>query len=533
MRHSKSLLALGFVVAALLGYWLAQPRAPLPVTRLAEPSPPAKWAVQPPGPERRYRSADRPPAIPRDDEALDAGALAGQRILVFKSQAALEAFLKRAGDKLSLLGRINALNALRVGFLDPADLAALVGNDAESSFIFPAYLPAPPDGTAQAGAVPLGAELLAWLGITEDNSQWGKGVRIAILDTGVTQSQAFSSSITATNIVDLLADPTQQNGHGTAVASVIIGRTALTPGVAPGADILSFRIADDRGQSDSFLIAQGIIAAVDAGAQLINISLGSPGDSILIRNAIDYASKRGALIVAASGNNGLNRISYPAASAGVVAVGAVDALGEHLDFSNSGTQLAISAPGFGINTAWVNGRSVSVNGTSFSSPIATGSIAALMSQRNLSAQQAYQLLISNLNDGGAPGNDPFLGGGTPDLGRALNSKKPGIYDAALASQNYLPPSANQPNGQLEVLVQNRGTEPLTNLTVRIQTPNGLVSSNITRIPVNGVQTVRLPIASPSNKGVGYTSAVQLSGGRVDSKPSNDSRNVTHVPKVSK
>ena len=77
--------------------------------------------------------------------------------------------------------------------------------------------------------------------------------------------------------------------------------------MAPGASIISIRIANDLGQSDSFMLAKGIVAAVDAGARLINISLGSPGDSGLVRNAIEYARSAGAMIVAAAGNNGIDQ----------------------------------------------------------------------------------------------------------------------------------------------------------------------------------------------------------------------------------
>lgn len=536
MKHRQSFLILGFVAVAMLGYWLAGTAAPRKAAAGDQPGsslePQRRVIVDEPAP--RFRKEDRGPAVRRDDEAKKAGALQGQRILVFKDKSALEAFLKRAGDKVRLMGRLDALNALRIGFSDPDDLASLLDGEEEASLIFPvAVPPAPPgEGSAQAGAVALGAGLLDWLGITGDNSAWGRGVRIAVLDTGVTSSQAFSSSITFQNLVDLPANLTTQSGHGTAVASMIIGRDSLTPGVAPGADIVSIRIANDAGQSDSFLLAQGIVAAVDAGAGLINISMGSFGDSLLVRNAIEYARVAGALIIAASGNNGLNQVSYPAANDGVIAVGAVDALGNHLDFSNTGTQLAISAPGFGVNAAWSGNQAASVSGTSFSAPIVAGAIAAVKSlpgNENLTLRQAANLLFAYLNDGGAAGPDTALGGGMPDLGRVFNAKTPGIYDAALASQRILPPDAGNPYGQVEIMVQNRGTETLINTGVRISTPTGDVTSNITSLAVNAVKTIRVPISQPKAPSMRYDSKVILSQGRTDAKPGNDRRVETYVP----
>ena len=519
---------------AVAGYWLASSATLHPVAKQAAPkaSLAERKVVDETGP--KFRSENRVSQPPRDDEAAENGALRNERTVVFKDKAALEAFLKRAGDKVKILGSIDALHALRIGFSDAADLAGLLGPDDQASLIYPVDMPTPTDGTVQPGAVSLGARLLSWLGITMDNSSWGKGVLVAILDTGVTDHPAFSSKVSMLNLVALPSDPAAQNGHGTAVASMIIGNNQLTPGIAPGASVLSVRIANDNGQGDSFLLAQGIIAAVDAGAKIINISMGSPGDSPLVRDAIAYAAAANAVIVAAAGNNGLNRVSYPAANAGVIAVGAVDAMGNHLDFSNSGSQLAIAAPGYNLNAAWTGGEATLVTGTSFSSPIVAGSIAALMSRPGatpLTASQAATQLFSYLDDAGVAGTDPEYGTGLPDLGRVINGKTPGIYDAAVASQRIVPPSSSSPFGQVEVLVQNRGTEPLYNTSVTISTPSGNVTTTLTNLAVNGVQTVRVPITVPTATSLRYDSRVSISG-HVDAKPSNDRRVETYVPVVS-
>ncbi len=528
------MLALGFLLTALIGYWVADTAVPPSEIRneasSANAEPTRLKIVDDPMP--KFRRGERLKGYRHDEEASANGALPGQRVLVFNNSTALEDFLRRAGDRIRVMGRLDELNALRVAFLDHDDLASLLDGNEEESLIFPVDVPTESEGTAQPGAVALNAGLLEWLGITGDNSAWGAGVSIAILDTGVTTSPAFGSSIYPFNLVDLPGDLATQNGHGTGVASMIIGRDPLTPGVAPGASIISVRIANDLGQSDSFLLSQGIVQAVDAGAQLINISMGSFGDSALVRNAIEYARAAGALIFAASGNNGSDRVTYPAANAGVIAVGAVDALGNHLDFSNSGDELAISAPGFGLNAAWTGDQAASVSGTSFSSPIVTGAVAALMSRpgaKRLPARHASELLFSYLNDSGEAGSDTRVGAGMPDIGRALNGTTPGIHDAAVASQRILPPSIGNPNGQIEVLIQNRGTETLVNTSVRISTPGGVVESNITTLPVNGVRTIRVPINGTAGKNLRYESRVTLSGGVRDSKPSNDRRAETYVP----
>jgi hypothetical protein len=316
---------------------------------------------------------------------------------------------------------------------------------------------------------------------------------------------------------------------------MIIGANALTPGVAPASSILSIRVADDFGQSDSFVLAQGIIAAVDAGARLINISMGGFGQSVMLENAISYARERGALIFAATGNNGAGQVCYPAAYEGVIAVGAVDADGNHLDFSNGGSQVDVSAPGYAINAAWSGDQAAAVTGTSFSTPIVVGVVAAVMNEAGsgvLTPWQAWQLVTTHLNDGGAAGKDPLLGAGMPDIGRVLDADTPGIYDAALASQRIIPPDVANPYGQVEVLVQNRGTETLVNTAVGITIAGNRSAGNITTLAPNAVATIRVPITRPPVAGSGdltVDSRVSLTGGATDAKPSNDRRVESYAP----
>lgn len=541
MRYRGLLLILSFALVGMLGYWLARTtmpsREPRAAAADAEFPETVRRAVMAEEEMPKFRRGERTTARSNDDEAANAGALENQRILVFKDPSALSRFLERAGDRIRVTGRLDALNALSVGFSDLGDLLALLDGSEEQSFVFPVTIPELPEGGVQPGAVALGNRLLEWLGISGDISAWGKGVRIAILDTGVTSHSAFSGAIRTFNLVDLPADLSLQNGHGTAVASFILGNNSRTPGVAPGAEVYSYRIADDDGRSNSFLLAQGIVAAADARVPLVVIAMGSGGDSALVRNAIAYAAERGVMIVAAAGNNGLNQVSYPAANDGVIAVGAVDGPGNLLEFSNTGNEIDITAPGYGLNAAWTDGRAASVSGTSFSAPIVGGLIAALMTEAgpgNLTAAQAWKLLSTYLNDGGAAGPDPEFGAGMPDIGRVLTGTTPGVYDAALASLRILPPDAGNPYGQVEILVQNRGTEPLVNTTVRVSSAGRETVVNLTSIAPDDVKTVRVPVTQPPVTGSsGFTidSRVVLGGGMKDIKPTNDRRVETYAPAV--
>ena len=339
----------------------------------------------------------------------------------------------------------------------------------------------------------------------------------------VWQHSAFRGKISALGVEG------DVNGHGTAVASMILGNTDLLPGVAPGSSILSIQVADAAGYSDSFKIAEGILAAVDAGVDIINISMGSSGDSGVLRAAIQKAIEAGVMIIAPTGNSGLNQVSYPAANKGVIAVGAVDRNGTALAFSNYGDAVAVAAPGYGLNSAWVENSAVSVSGTSFSAPIVAGLIAATMTESggSLNANQAWQVIQNNLNEAGAPGRDEVIGGGLPDMSRVLAARTEGIYDAAVASQWV---AAVDGNTQLQVTLQNRGTETLVNANLQVTSPAGTNYFNATTLAPGAIQTFTVPLSNPAES-MRFESIVTISNGQNDTKPANNRRveNYTTTP----
>ncbi|MEP2775253.1 MAG: S8 family serine peptidase [Luteolibacter sp.] len=469
---------------------------------------------------QKHKSDKRVDASHIDAEALNEGAIANQRILVFKDRDALEAFLAKMSGELSLLGRLDNLNALLVGFKSLSDLDGLLDGTEETFFNFPANIPGLPSGSVQDGALALGSGLLKYLGITGDNSLWGTGVKIAVLDTGIADHLVFANSILRINLVDLPSDLSLLNGHGTSVASLIFSNDPRAPGIAPGATPISVRIAGDDGSSNSFLIAQGIIAAVDAGAQLINISLGGYGNSTLVENAVAYAASKNAVIISSSGNTGTAGVLYPAAYPSVIAVGSVDAGNQYLNFSTTGNQVSVSAPGYGITAAYPNDMAARVTGTSFSAPIVTGTIAATMSNtgtKTLGTSSAVKTVTSNLNDVGIQGTDSYTGAGVPDMWRILNSGTSGIYDAAVTSVAVT-------GNQVQVLVQNQGTETLLNTAVTVNVNGTTTTSNLTTLAAGESRTVT--VASGGGEGLNITGSVQVSSGQSDLRPSNNAISVT-------
>jgi hypothetical protein len=459
-----------------------------------------------------------------DSEALENEAIRNQRAIVFKDEASMRKFLDKLGGNVRVLGQIDKLHTLLVGFSNPADLDALLDGDEELSMIFPINIPSFQNVGAQAGAVPLENGLLKWLGVESDHSLWGKGITIAILDTGIADHIAFKNAIQRINLVPLPDDLSLLNGHGTAVASLIFSNNPHAPGVAPSANAISVRIADDQGLSNSFLIAQGIIAAVDAGANIINISMAGSGQSSLVEKALAYARENGVIVVAAAGNTGTLGVMQPAASPSVIAVGAVDARNQAMSFSTYGNEVAISTPGFGVNVAYPGDLAARVSGTSFSSPIVAGVFAAVASSTGsptMSPQQAASLVLNHLKDVGVSGTDPYTGGGVPDMGTIMNLGSSGRYDASVNSIYQID------GNQINVLVQNLGTETLVNTGVSVNINGTSTQANITTLAPMQTHVITIPHSGSDNLNVSGT--VSLSSGQTDQRPENNSISQQIIP----
>jgi subtilisin family serine protease len=207
--------------------------------------------------------------------------------------------------------------------------------------------------------------------------------------------------------------------------------------------------------------------------------------------ALDYADTHGALIVAAAGNDQATRLTWPAADARVISVGAIDAVGQQVTFSNSGPQLQISAPGYGVQTAWINQQRVYMDGTSAAAPLVAGALATVLSfNPTLTAAQAWEILSATTNDAGAPGPDADYGRGTVNLGWALGRNDPTRVDAALSSHFY-----DSTRAQMEIVIQNRGGQALSGLTLDVDI-DGLTANYRVPTLAAGASTV---IAVPVDK----------------------------------
>lgn len=209
----------------------------------------------------------------------------------------------------------------------------------------------------------------AWANLARAGRPGGKGVVVAVLDTGVAYSNRGrfrrSPDFSPHRFVrgyDFVEDdryPNDDNGHGTHVASTIAegtGNTIGLTGLAYGVKIMPIKVLDSEGEGDSDQIAAGIRFAAKNGAHVINLSFEFPSEITRsqipnILDAIRYARRKGTLVVGASGNAAAAAVAYPARSSDVLSVGATTQHGCQADYSNEGTDLDIVAPGGGVDAA--------------------------------------------------------------------------------------------------------------------------------------------------------------------------------------
>lgn len=241
----------------------------------------------------------------------------------------------------------------------------------------------------------------------EEAQQISRGdsrITVAVLDTGIWLTHpelqnALLPGYDFVNIIDgadkfigdyLDADeiPDDEVGHGTHVAGIIAAKgEAMPTGVVPDCKILPVRVlgAMKRGSKrvgaglvDN--INSGIKWAIDKGADVINMSLGiqHTGGGLPHQEVVDYAQRKGVTIVAASGNDGTEQLYYPGSLPYVIAVGAVDEMGNITPFSTYG-KLDFVAPGTNIYSTYLNNDYAFSTGTSHASPFVAGAIALLKS----------------------------------------------------------------------------------------------------------------------------------------------------------
>ncbi|MCM3300366.1 type VII secretion-associated serine protease mycosin [Streptomyces pseudogriseolus] len=302
----------------------------------------------------------------------------------------------------------------------------------------------------------------------------GAGVTVAVLDTGVEADHPDLDG----NVLegkDLVGFGAREGDeawarHGTAMAGIIAGH-GHGPGdgdgvlgVAPEAKILPVRvILEDKDPARAKArstrgnaLAEGIRWAADHGADVINLSLGDdsasahpePGED----EAIQYALRKGVVVVASAGNGGEkgDRISYPAAYPGVIAATAVDRYGTRAPFSTRRWYATVSAPGVDVIIADPDHKYYEGWGTSAASAFVSGAVALLKAAHpDLTPAQVKRLLEDTARNAPASGRDDSRGYGFIDPAAAIEAadrlKPEGLKPAAYGDEYFGPgPAADAP-----------------------------------------------------------------------------------------
>ncbi|MFP3604676.1 S8 family serine peptidase [Paraburkholderia sp. SIMBA_053] len=242
----------------------------------------------------------------------------------------------------------------------------------------------------------------------------GRGVRVGVIDTGVSQNHSLLRVVDGASTVigetDNL-DWDDSEGHGTLVAGLIAARGdgITTPrGLAPACELYAYRIcAHGSLRAEEAALASAIRQATEDGCDIINISFGGTASMTSVQRAMRDAKARGTVCVVAAGNGFRKHLTFPACYKEALSVSAMGRLSsyprtsefvfsERQDighdpedyvsvFTNIGDQLLLCAPGVGIVSCWLENQMKAAVGTSFAAPLATGLIAKILSNPSASA----------------------------------------------------------------------------------------------------------------------------------------------------
>lgn len=354
-----------------------------------------------------------------DGDPTTDGYRSGQVIVRVEPDTDMAALTSRHGARelASIPSRNVHLLQIPQGIAEDDYADALVAADDVVAWAEPNGIDQAPEGrptnfflSAETGAEPPGesyhADLLGLDGLA--GCAAGAGTVVAVIDTGVDASHpdldgrvlpgGFNALDNSENTADTGngqdddgdGEVDEMTGHGTHVAGIIAQ-------VAPEVEILAITGLDSDGVGDAFLLAESIYFAIDAGANVINLSLGSTRDAQVVEDAVAEAFDAGVVVAAAAGNLDRDQpVEYPAADPNVAGVAATDDQDAKSDFSNYGDTIDLAAPGTDIVSAYPGGEYASWSGTSMATPFVAATAALLLSEDSeMAVAEVLEALVSS------------------------------------------------------------------------------------------------------------------------------------------
>ena len=271
----------------------------------------------------------------------------------------------------------------------------------------------------------------------------------------------FVDDLIGWNFIDSNNNPWDKTGHGTHTTGIIAAATNNGEGIAgvdPNVQIMPLKVLNFLGRGNSSHIAEAIFYAVNNGAQIINLSLGGEYITRIEQLAVEYANKKGVMVIVASGNIASDTSDYGFAQLdSVITVAATDVDDKRAQFSNWGQDVKLSAPGIdvlslrarrtdlvrisgaenytpGADYVGEENKYYRASGTSFAAPFVTGVASLLFSMNpDLTSEQVSRMMMMSARDIEVPGWDQLTGYGILDARAAMDADPDYYTDARIGS----------------------------------------------------------------------------------------------------
>jgi len=242
----------------------------------------------------------------------------------------------------------------------------------------------------------------------------GKGVKVAVIDTGVNKDHPDIKGAVIETHNTTSEGYSATNGHGSGTCGIIAARKNNRGilSVAPDCQIIAIKALHESGSGSMVDIVEAINLAINRGAHVINLSLGGSSTIPSLEQAVNLAASRGIYVICAAGNSGTdNSVGYPAKYPKALAVGAMNKQRKTSAFSSRGLEVDIAGPGERILTCWKNNSYATVSGTSFATPYLSGCYALFVQAGIKPTLEILKDLSVDIDD---PGHDAKSGYGFID-----------------------------------------------------------------------------------------------------------------------